>query len=957
MPPPQASGSSLKKPGSETNKSRARRSSLFIHVSPPAIRHSVSIPASSRQSLSNNSNSRHNHNTPYSTSSLSTHMPTPSPTPAAQQTQRPDTLEARKSGPLHAQTRKSITPLFLAPTFSASSTSHNTSHPSHLSPRSLNRRQSIALQSSFSGNLPVAPLLHHPRPLTRPHTVYAQDLTADSACVSESVYHAQRERRRSMAYERYPPLGSIFEFRAEPSSPPSRTPCAKQGDADETDYFSSMHASSSSQRQQRQLLQAGMEGEALSDQWARQITRTSCGINRLGLNPSPKEDSDRLTANQQGHAGDFEFSNNADCSQGAKASRHASLASSLFSVTSFSSPSSSSSSSAASSYAYLFDRARPDLSLEVAPTDPANTACFSALASALLASAATTATDTNAATATAIATTAAVVPCITASAPRKRRYTAPVSFCAEISRVRAKSILFMIDNTMLVSPLSGQINPHGTIDSETAPLIQQRDHNNGLSYESGSQRQYLITAASTDMLEDSRLPTMAIVLRESRYIFSTSSHLLFGSVLQAVISMSQIASSGHLGRSELAGIGLAHVLVILTGYPVAFSVLSCLETCASQAFTSAHPRLVGGYFIRAIQTQWILGLVLGALWFSAEPLLAFIMHGTNPTSVAFATSYLRWYFVPFMVFANYLCAKQVLYAQGITYPLPYLTFLGAAVTLAGQYLFVFSPYFSLGVRGIALGNGLGYLAMLLATLWLIYRHNVSRIWGGLNVRAPWRPFLCLLPHCLVLSLFSTGTSELITMVATQLGTRSLATQAVLSTLSRMFMLTFSSIGVSALNRTGNLIGSRSIRGAKISANVSLLLGLLCAALSGTAMALSPGTWVRIFTNDEQVVNDATRILPMAILAFASQSLSFVGSQLLSAQGRQALAVRIKFVTLYAIGVPLGYYWAIASDHGLVGLWAAVAVGQLCTTVVETVVVLKTNWTRLIDQCTESIIIH
>ncbi|KAJ1818476.1 ethionine resistance protein, partial [Coemansia sp. RSA 2599] len=864
----------------------------------------------------NNSNSKHgshhhhssrNH-TPYSTSSLGSHiMLTPSPTPAAP-TQRPDASGTKAQSQTRPQS-SSVSPLLLAPTFHASSASYNESHPSHISPRSLKRRQSIALQSSFSGDLPATPLLLHPRPLARPHTMYAQDPTAwgssvpatqsarESACFSATVRHAQRERRRSMAYERYPPLGSIIEFRAQPLSPPSGTPCAAQ-DAAETDYFSAAHAPS--ERHQQMMQEVGMAAHSLShpDHWTRQISGGH-GSNSIG-NP------ERLLVNREELQEDFGI-RSADCAQGGNAGG-ASLASSLFSVASFSS--SSSSSSAASSYAYLFDRARPELPPNT-PFDPTCTASFPASASA-------------ATTTTAIAT-AAIVSSSAAALPPKRRYTAPASFCAEIGRARARSILYMIDNTMLVSPLTGQINPHSTIDSETTPLLRHRGHN-GQAH-AGRQRQYGL-AAGADMLGDSRLPTMAIVSRESKYIFSTSSHLLLGSILQAVISMSQVASSGHLGRSELAGIGLAHVLVILTGYPVAFSVLSCFETCASQAFTSAHPRLVGGYFIRAIQVQWAFGLVLGALWFSAEPLLTYIMHGSNPTMVSIATSYLRWYFVPFMVFANYLCAKQVLYAQGITYPLPYLTFLGAAVTLTGQYLFVFSPYFSLGVRGIALGNGLGYLAMLLATLWLVYRHNFGRIWGGLGMRAPWRPFLQLLPHCLVLSLFSTGTSELITMVATQLGTSSLATQAVLSTLSRMFMLTFSSIGVSALNRTGNLIGCRSARGAKISANVSLLIGLLCAVLSGTAMALSPEMWVRIFTNDEQVVRDATQILPMAILAFASQSLSFVGSQLLSAQGRQSLAVRIKFAALYVIGVPLGYYWAIASDYGLVGLWAAVAVGQL-----------------------------
>ncbi|KAJ1938382.1 hypothetical protein EC988_007610, partial [Linderina pennispora] len=119
---------------------------------------------------------------------------------------------------------------------------------------------------------------------------------------------------------------------------------------------------------------------------------------------------------------------------------------------------------------------------------------------------------------------------------------------------------------------------------------------------------------------DDYLPTVQMWGREAGVLLRTMGPLLIGNVLQATISVSQVASSGHLGRSELAAIGLAHMVVILTGYPIAFSTLSCLETCASQAFTSSQPKLVGGYFVRALQVQWIAGLGLGAFWFTSGPL-------------------------------------------------------------------------------------------------------------------------------------------------------------------------------------------------------------------------------------------------------------------------------------------------------------------------------------------------
>ncbi|KAJ1824308.1 ethionine resistance protein [Coemansia sp. RSA 2675] len=450
---------------------------------------------------------------------------------------------------------------------------------------------------------------------------------------------------------------------------------------------------------------------------------------------------------------------------------------------------------------------------------------------------------------------------------------------------------------------------------------------------------------STDSDWQQRQSTGSLIAHEARSLLHSSSHLLLGNLLQAVISLSQVASSGHLGTRELAAIGLAHIVVILTGYPIAFAVLGCLETCASQAFTSARPQLVGGYFVRALQMQWAMGLALAPLWLNASTPLTYLLDDAE--TVAMAAEYLRWYFVPFMVFSNMLCARQILYAQGITYPAPYLTLLGALFTMAFQYLLVFAPYFEMGVRGIAIASGISYLAMFLATLTVIVRHDVKRIRGS---QAPWRPMLRLLPYSLALALFSTGTSELVTVVAAHLGPVALTTQAVLSALNRVLSITSSSIGVAALNRSGNLIGLHAPRHARAAALTALGAAALVAALAFVALLVAPHWWIHIFTNDEHTVEQATRVLPIVALAFAAQTLAFVASQLLAAQGRQSLAVRIKFGVLYVVAVPLAYYWTMTRDYGLAGLWAAVAIGHLATAVMESLVVLKTDWVQLVDKC-------
>ncbi|KAJ2834126.1 ethionine resistance protein [Coemansia furcata] len=700
--------------------------------------------------------------------------------------------------------------------------------PTQYSPqRSLSRRQSIVLQSSSCsghlslesprrGSVPPPPLLLL-QPSAAAGDPQSQASTKSLPHGPSAVVDAQRSRRRSMAYERYPPLVSIFEASAARSLAYDAVPYGEEEDP-----------------------------------------QTAC----VARTPSATSLASEFSA--------------------------------------LPSPSSSSSSSSVSSYSYLFDTARPPPPTAIAAGEfqTAHKQSTGGVRSASF--------------------------CYSSSPgsfDSRPLVTASILLCAGDLCFGA-----MADAR---PPPAHSMPGSDLFPTERAPLLLAGDSSATLSTDNDWQHQ----------------STRSLIAREAASLLHASSYLLLGNLLQAVISISQVASSGHLGTRELAAIGLAHIVVILTGYPVAFAVLGCLETCASQAFTSARPQLVGGYFVRALQLQWGMGLALAPLWLNAATPLAYLLDDAE--TVALAAEYLRWYFVPFLVFANMLCARQVLYAQGITYPAPYLTLLGALATMAFQYLLVFSPYFQLGVRGIAMASGLSYLAMLVATLAVIARHDVKRIRGS---QAPWRPMLRLLPHCWVLALFSTGTSELVTVGAAHLGPAALTTQAVLSALSRVLSITSSSIGIAALNRSGNLIGLRAPRHARAAAFTALCAAALVAALALVVLLVAPRWWIHIFTSDEHTVEQAARVLPVVALAFAAQTMAFVASQLLAAQGRQSLAVRIKFIALYVVAVPLAYYLTMSRDCGLVGLWAAVAVGQLATAVLESIVVAKTDWTRLVDRC-------
>ena len=177
----------------------------------------------------------------------------------------------------------------------------------------------------------------------------------------------------------------------------------------------------------------------------------------------------------------------------------------------------------------------------------------------------------------------------------------------------------------------------------------------------------------------------------------------------------------------------------------------------------------------------------------------------------------------------------------------YVLLITSPLNIAINYLFVYT--FKLGLLGAPAATGITYWLSFLGLLLYGKFVDGGQSWGGWSKRAfqGWGIFsqLALMGFIMV------GTEwlafEIITIVAGQLGTISLAAQSVIATSDQLFTTIPFGLGVAASNRVGNLLGARKATRAATSANVAAWTSVFFGAIVMVALLIARDHYGKLFS--------------------------------------------------------------------------------------------------------------
>ncbi|MEU0050197.1 MATE family efflux transporter [Streptomyces sp. NPDC006309] len=393
----------------------------------------------------------------------------------------------------------------------------------------------------------------------------------------------------------------------------------------------------------------------------------------------------------------------------------------------------------------------------------------------------------------------------------------------------------------------------------------------------------------------------------------------FGALIaEPLFVLADSAIVGHLGTTQLAGLGVASALLT-----TAVSIFVFL----AYATTAAVARRVGAGDLQAAIRQGMdgiwLALLLGAAVIAVVlPLAPVIvdLFGASATAAPYATTYLRISALGIPAMLGVLAATGVLRGLHDTRT-PLYVAVGGFVANAGLNL-VLVYGAGLGIAGSAWGTVIAQCGMAAVYLAVVVRgarrHGASLRPDAAGIRASARAGVPLLVRTLSLR----AIIMIATAVAARLGDADIAAHQITLSLWNLLAFALDAIAIAGQAIIGRYLGADDADGAREACRRMIQWGIATGVVLGLLVVAARPLFLPLFTSDP-VVQDVA--LPALLLVALSQpvcGIVFVLDGVLMGAGdgpylAWAMVVTLGVFAPVALLVP-------ALGGGLTAIWAAMA---------------------------------
>ncbi|MFD9728245.1 MATE family efflux transporter [Streptomyces sp. NPDC059072] len=410
--------------------------------------------------------------------------------------------------------------------------------------------------------------------------------------------------------------------------------------------------------------------------------------------------------------------------------------------------------------------------------------------------------------------------------------------------------------------------------------------------------------------------------RHDREILALAVPAFGALVAEPLFVLADSAIVGHLGTSQLAGLGIAAALLT-----TAVSVFVFL----AYATTSAVARRVGagdlqGAIRQGMDGVWLallLGAAVIAVVLPTAPSLISLF-GASDTVAPYAVTYLRISALGIPAMLMVLAATGVLRGLQDTRTPLYVAVGGFALNGALNAALVYGA--GLGIAGSAWGTVLAQCAMAAAYLVVVVRgarrHGASLRPDAAGIRACAQAGAPLLVRTLSLR----AILLIATAVAARLGDADIAAHQVLLSLWSLLAFALDAIAIAGQAIIGRYLGAGDTEGARAVCRRMVQWGIGSGVVLGLLVVVARPVLIPLFTSDPAVEN---AILPALLVVALSQPIGgvvFVLDGVLMGAGDGPYLARAMLLTL-AVFTPAALLVPVLGG-GVTALWGAMTLMML-----------------------------
>lgn len=387
-------------------------------------------------------------------------------------------------------------------------------------------------------------------------------------------------------------------------------------------------------------------------------------------------------------------------------------------------------------------------------------------------------------------------------------------------------------------------------------------------------------------------------------------------VAEPLFVMADSAIVGHLGTSQLAGLGIASALLT-----TAVSVFVFL----AYATTAAVARRVGAGDLQAAIRQgmdgiWLallLGVAVIAVFVPTAPSIVELF-GASDTAAPYAITYLRISALGIPAMLVVLAATGVLRGLQDTRTPLYVAVAGFVANGVLNATLVYGA--DLGIAGSAWGTVIAQFGMAAAYLVVVVRgarrHGASLRPDAVGIRASAQAGAPLLVRTLSLR----AILMIATAVAARLGDADIAAHQIILSLWSLLAFALDAIAIAGQAIIGRYLGAGDREGARQACRRMVEWGIAVGIVLGVLVVLARPLLLPLFTSDSMVKDAALPALVIVALSQPICGVVFVLDGVLMGAGDGPYLAWAMVVTL-AVFTPIALLVPVLGG-GLTAVWAA-----------------------------------
>ena len=385
-------------------------------------------------------------------------------------------------------------------------------------------------------------------------------------------------------------------------------------------------------------------------------------------------------------------------------------------------------------------------------------------------------------------------------------------------------------------------------------------------------------------------------------------------------AIADTAMIGRLGAADLAGLGIAQILVFLAmaveqGLGVGGQVLVAYHTGAKEP----ERRLKVARAVVGL-AAFVAIVVALVLWLISPTVCRWM--GANDAMLVPALEFLHLYFIVFVFSGLFYVFSAIFQGTGDSKTPLYVTLGVNACHVAMSYGFIFGEYGlpKMGVAGAALSLGasefLGTITLaVLATRRGLWSPGIKGLSWGATKAVSRMGGPTVLERLLV-----NGMQGFYTRMLTGFGTAVFAAHRIGIDMEAFAFLPALGFGQAATTAVGQRLGAGDPDGARRAGWVTAQISVIFMAVLGLSYYFMAEQWMRLFTSDPEVIAYGVRFCTVAAFIQIPLAFALVIAGALRGAGETRWVMAMPLAGGWFARLPLSYLLGYVWGFGVMGVW-------------------------------------